>query len=147
MSKNKIPKSAYTSSNHKIPVCTVTTENFHQRHPSWRFARSKQYDEFGWTSMKNNLSYLISRLHDLETQTWSDIFKDRKKHHPIEVSKLIPEAQKLLTVNREDIDEVFSLHISAKERLFGIIEPGVGVLDIIWWDPEHKICPSNKKHT
>ena len=97
--------------------------------------------------MKDRLGYIVEHLKELEKQTWSDIFRDEKKHHKIEIDKLSKEAQKLLVQAREDIAEVFSVHITARERLFGIIEPGAGVLDVIWWDPEHKICPSHKKHT
>lgn len=131
----------------KKPVCAVAPTDFHKRHPAWRFYRSKKYDssKYGWSSLEGKLYYVIERLHDLEVQTWADIFRDRKKHHHISVKDLIPEAQRLLVANCEDVDEVFSVHISAVERIFGIIEPGVGILDIIWWDPEHEICPSHKK--
>lgn len=147
--KQKNPCSKFAISPSKNPVCIVDTTAFHQRHPAWRFSRSRKYDssEFGWSSLEQKLFHVVECLHDLELQTWSDIFRDKKKHHFIKVVDLIPDAQRLLTENKEDVDSVFSLHISASERIFGTIESGVGILDIIWWDPEHKICPSHKKHT
>ena len=145
---NKKPKTLVSVQKGKTPECKVDS-NFFQRHPAWRFSRSKKYNSsrFGWASLNNNLSYVVEKLHDLEAQTWADIFRDKKKHHPIPVTELISEAQRLLSENNEDIDEVFSIHISSVERIFGIIEPGVGILDIIWWDPGHEICPCKKKHT
>ncbi|MBE6363385.1 MAG: hypothetical protein E7054_06990 [Lentisphaerae bacterium] len=145
----KTPITAVKSKSEKKPVCIVDTLTFHDRHPAWRFARLKHYNdsEFGWSSMEEQMFYIISKLHDIEVQKWSDIFKNSKQHHHINVTDLIPEVQRLLQKKREDIEQVFSIHISARERLFGIIESGVGIVDIIWWDPQHKICPSHKKHT
>ena len=147
--KSKKPRAEFTTSPSKNPVCKVDNKDFYHRHPAWRFSRSKKYEssEFGWKSLENTLFHVVEYLHNLELQTWSDILNDKKKNHFINVEDLIPEAKRLLTQNNEDVDAVFSLHISAKERIFGIIESGVGILDIIWWDPEHKICPSQKKHT
>ena len=143
----KEPTTKVPVSTGKTPNCTVKTTDFYQRHPAWRFARSKKFASFGWASLQENLSYVVEKLHDLEGQTWADILNDKKKHHSISVKDLIPDAQRMLEANHEDVDEVFSVHISAQERIFGIIESGVGILNIIWWDPEHKICPSHKKHT
>jgi hypothetical protein len=145
----KKPNTIVSVEHKKKPACVVEPLDFYKRHPAWRFSRSKKYSssKYGWTSLNGKLFYVVEKLHDLEVQTWADIFRDRKKHHSISVNDLIPEVQRLLHSNREDVDTVFSIHISSKERIFGIIEPGFGVLDIIWWDPEHEICPSQKKHT
>jgi hypothetical protein len=43
-------------------------------------------------------------------------------------------------------DEVTSLHLSGTERVVGVLEPR-GVMHILWWDPDHGVCPSQKKNT
>ena len=35
--------------------------------------------------------------------------------------------------------------ISGPGRVWGIREEHV--LDLLWWDPRHEVCPSPKKHT
>lgn len=143
----KTPRTTVPVSKVKKPQCVVDPTAFYQRHPAWRFARSKRYNSYGWDSLKDKLAYVIEKLQDLEGQTWADIFRDKKKHHPISVKALITDAQRMLEANHEDVDEVFSVHISSTERVFGIIESEVGILNIIWWDPKHEICPSHLKHT
>ena len=147
--KKKIPSTVISATKDKTPTCVVDPSAFFNRHPAWRFSRSKRYNssKYGWSSLNSKLFYVVEKLHELEEQTWADIFRDRKKHHHIAVDKLIPDAQRLVQAHEEDVDQVFSIHISSTERIFGIIEPGVGILNIIWWDPEHEICPSKKKYT
>jgi hypothetical protein len=45
----------------------------------------------------------------------------------------------------EDIDELVSLRLGGAERVWGIRDGNVMLL--LWWDPEHAVCPSLKKHT
>jgi hypothetical protein len=62
------------------------------------------------------------------------------------VDKLIKEAQDRLTeISLDDLDELTSLHLTGKGRVWGIIDQGV--MNLLWWDPEHQVCPSHKKHT
>lgn len=44
-----------------------------------------------------------------------------------------------------DQDRVVSLRLSAKERVSGVMESGV--LNVLWWDPDHTVYPVEKKHT
>jgi hypothetical protein len=37
------------------------------------------------------------------------------------------------------------IRLTGAERIFGYLEQGVFVA--LWWDPEHRVCPSIKKHT
>jgi hypothetical protein len=62
------------------------------------------------------------------------------------VDKLVPEARRrLIQLKLEDIDELLSLRLSGKQRVWGILSEGVAAL--LWWDPDHRICPSRLKHT
>jgi len=45
----------------------------------------------------------------------------------------------------DDTTELYELHISGLKRVWGLRhEPAFWPL---WWDPEHTVCPSKKKHT
>ena len=67
-------------------------------------------------------------------------------HHSIPVSKLSNEAQKRLEeIKQDDIDEIFSFHLQGKPRIICIRD--LSIAKLLWFDPEHKVCPSQKKHT
>jgi hypothetical protein len=72
---------------------------------------------------------------------WREILLDAKKqHHTISAERLSVEAQKCLEEDWQGADEVVSLSLMGKERIFGIMDRGA--LTILWWDPEHVVCPS-----
>ena len=79
--------------------------------------------------------------------TWNQISIDGKKqNHSVAIAQLSKETQKrLVEINIIDIDELFSLRLSGRERIWGILDKGV--LNLLWWDPNHRVCPSIKKHT
>ena len=60
--------------------------------------------------------------------------------------KLCSHAQKrLVEMKLDDVDEVHSLRLSGVHRVWGILTENV--LTLLWWDPNHEVCPSLKKHT
>ncbi len=70
----------------------------------------------------------------------------KKQNHNVAVDKLIKEAQdRLVEINLDDLDELASLHLTGKGRVWGIIDRGV--MDLLWWDAEHRVYVSHKKHT
>jgi len=78
--------------------------------------------------------------------TWAEISKDKKKYHPIRVDKLATEARKRLEeLRQDDVDVLWSLRVQGKPRIWGIREGRV--LKLLWWDPNHEVCPSKLKHT
>lgn len=75
---------------------------------------------------------------------WQDI--SGREHHAIEVDRLSREAQaRLEQIGQDDVDEMFSFHFSGKQRIIGIRD--MNVVRLLWWDPEHQVCLSHKKHT
>ena len=71
--------------------------------------------------------------------------ENRDRNHHVSVSVLSDRARKRLKdLNLEDMEELFSLRLSGKERIWGILTQGV--LEVLWWDPAHEVCPSSKKH-
>jgi hypothetical protein len=87
---------------------------------------------------------VLDKCKNFESMTWDAIKKAGS--HAVPVDQLIPDAQRRLAqINQNDIDELFSLRVSGAERIWGIRDQAA--LKVLWWDPEHKICPSQKKHT
>lgn len=102
----------------------------------------------GWIEFnKNDAEMLLRRFRQWETMTWGQILSDaRTENHPIDVAKCSPEAQERLKILQlDDREQLMSLSVNSKARVIGILSGPVFM--ILWWDPEHKVCPSHKKHT
>lgn len=99
-------------------------------------------DPFGWHRLDGPaLRSVRERLSLFETMSWSEILvASKKQNHSIHVQDLAKRAQDRLDEMGIALDEVVSLRLSGKERVFGYLENGVLVL--LWWDPDHEVCPS-----
>ena len=83
-------------------------------------------------------------MYHFETMKWSEIVVSGS--HTIDIGSLSKEAQdRLEDIGQDDLDELFSLRVTGRGRLIGIRE--MDYFRILWWDPDHKVCPSKKKHT
>lgn len=88
---------------------------------------------------------VMERLGNFEGMTWTEI-EQSTGSHPISKNLLIKSAQdRLIEIKQDDVDELFSLRVNGKARIWGIREEHV--LRVLWWDPEHQVCPSEKKNT
>jgi len=102
-------------------------------------------DPYGWRSVtRETLLYIREKLANFESMTWSEILVNgKKRNHYIKVSEITSEARRRLEAKALALDEVVSLRLSGAERVFGYLDNGVLVL--LWWDPDHEVCPSLKK--
>jgi len=101
-------------------------------------------EEWGWNLIDGATMHEIrERLAGYEGMTFRDII--RAGSHEVEVYRLCSEAQKRLKEIPLALDALMSLRISGKGRLWGVRTGHV--IDLLWWDPAHQVCPSLKKHT
>lgn len=90
-----------------------------------------------------------SMLETLKDKTWREITEISKSNsgsanHAISISSIIKSARKeLKKLSLDDLDELYSLRIRGKVRIWGIVVKPI--LQILWYDPNHVICPTNKK--
>jgi hypothetical protein len=95
---------------------------------------------------------IITFLTEMERLTWKQIREqmtggERRrgaKHKSIPVDSLCSEAQaRLRDLQLDDSDELFRFRLGNMERLWGVLTPdNPRVFYPIWWDPDHKVCPS-----
>lgn len=87
------------------------------------------------------------KLANFETMSWAEILVDAKKYnHQISVDQICQAAtERLRELKLDDVDQLLSLRLQATQRVWGLLERGV--VTLLWWDPNHEICPSVKKHT
>jgi len=70
------------------------------------------------------------------------LVRAKKQNHSIKVADICSAAQQRLEALSLMLEDVVSLRLSARERVYGYLENGV--LIVLWWDPDHQICPSLK---
>ena len=92
----------------------------------------------------NDLRTVIDGLRPFESMTWSEI--EGKRNHAISCDSIIREAQRRLEdIGQDDLDELFSIRLTGRQRIWGIRDGTI--FRLLWWDRQHAICPSPKKHT
>lgn len=112
---------------------------------NWKFSMMDLCEPFAVSDITiEEWKKVLEKMREWENMTWGEILG--RRDHAIEINKLSSEAKKrLIELNLDDFDEVLSLHIDGKKRLFGLRYNNT--FYVLWWDREHKVCPSLKKHT
>lgn len=113
---------------------------------AWHLRIVDQEGRWGWNRVDQTTFWkeIFLKISDFETMTYSEILG--KDNHEIPISNIIREAQiRLKEIEQDDVDHLVSLHITGKKRIWGIRDQNI--FKVLWWDPNHEICPSAKKHT
>ena len=50
-----------------------------------------------------------------------------------------------MVIRQDDVDELMSFRLDSRGRVW-CIQTG-NIMRVLWWDPNHEVCPSFKKHT
>lgn len=149
--KNKRPSQQTVVKVNKNPKNIVDPDTWKDKTPVWVFSKhDKEHDRWSCKYCDNFYEKIILKLSDFEGMTWKEITRQThdngsSSNHFINIDSLSHEAQKRLYSMKIFIDQIFSLRLNNKVRLIGILENGT--FRILWYDENHEICPSKKKHT
>lgn len=114
---------------------------------SWRFQCFDWSGRWRFADL-DDFKVVEAQLRMFETQTINELFHNGKEPgKKYEVARLpCKEAlERLEALGLSDQDEICRLRLSGTKRLYGFL---VGtVFHIVFWDPEHEIWPTEKKHT
>lgn len=130
----------------KKPRVGVSVEQVAEQNIAWHIRIIDRGGPWCWTSIDAPTLWEIlhSKLANYETMKWSEILGQR--NHGIKVSRLAPDARKRLeAIRQDDVEELYSLHLDGKKRIWGIRQGNI--LKVLWWDSDHQVCPSLQKHT
>ncbi len=109
----------------------------------WCFAL---FDKVHWhdSNYRDESFYEIAKhLKSYQGLTWGDI---KQKEHPVKINRIITQARSRLGyLRQDDIEQLWRLELTGLQRMWGIRFNRT--FRVLWWDPQHKICPSAKKHT
>jgi len=142
----KKPRAAWQPKGQKQPrggsfVPNISTMNF-----KWRCDRLDWDGPWSWhkIGLQLALSDVIPRLHQFETMTWAEVEGPTGSHF-IDCQTLCKDAQDRLQKIQENTDQLFSLRLGGKYRLWGVRD--LATLRLVWWDPDHSVYPTEKKNT
>jgi hypothetical protein len=141
----KCPVAVEKPAKKRAPRHAPDGENSDSKPPIWRFNHVDFDGPFGWSKLSlDQLKELQRSMSSMEAMTWQDIARTESHFLTHGISK---EAMtRLEEIGQDDAaDILYSMRISGKRRIIGI---RVGrEFSILWWDPDHQVCPSQKKHT
>lgn len=112
---------------------------------SWRVGSMDVDGRWGWAGLDGDTVRLVhQKLAAFETMTWGELTKDKSNNKQIPVGNLCSEAQQRLTELRlDDQDALWQFRLGGRQRVWGW--RAADVLHLLWWDPEHEVCPSAKR--
>ena len=107
------------------------------------------WDHEGWEDCKDLKSFaenILNKLQNLESQKWQEILNASggkveghgNNNHFVTADKL-PRNERFVFIKlgyMEKYEKVFSLRLSAKERLIGFVD--LNVFHVLWYDAEHR---------
>lgn len=132
----------------------MTNKSTDNEHPVWSFDNIDRDGKFAFDVERSDFQHkeVIRKIIDYSSMTWSEIKRQthddgKSKHHFIVRDKLSKEANDRFSNKRleEDSDSIFSFALQNKLRIVGIRRGKV--FHVLWYDPNHEVCPSKKKHT
>jgi len=120
---------------------------FDQQRPSWSFRYfDHELELASGKADKTSFFEIAMHLKSYEMMTWAQIRDNHKRDHSILCEDIEKFARdRLEVIIRDDIDELFRFRINGPGRLWGIKEGST--FQVLWWDPEHEICPSAIRNT
>lgn len=113
--------------------------------PAWRFELLMREQQFGWGSISTEAwDHIAEKLCEFETMTIAELAANG---HPLKTytnPHKIPnaDARKRFKFEYSDRDEVHRFRLSGAARLYGFRKGNV--FELLWWDPQHQIWPTEK---
>ena len=103
---------------------------------------------FGWQNVDAaKLTEIRTKLAQFESMTWNEILVDSKRqNHSVAVWKLRKEAQERLgAIGLGDTEEVVSLRLSGRERVWGLRQ-GAVLLILSWGSGTRRLSRAPQAH-
>lgn len=113
--------------------------------PVWRFHTVDLDGPFSWPKGTQDELSVVARLHQFDCMSWGEI--EGGSHHILSPSSLSREAiMRLEQIEKDDlVDKLFSFRMQGRSRFIAIRDRNIA--NLLWYDPEHGVAPSNLKHT
>lgn len=131
----------------KIPRKLHDPISYDDANFSWRVHNGyMDYDhpEFGWDEVKilDFLKKIVQSLQSYEGLIWREV-REKKHCHPWGLDAIPNECYRRLEERQIDITELYQVPLGSKPRIIGYKTGRTFYL--MWWDPEHKFCPTKTR--
>ena len=113
---------------------------------AWRFSDHDRGGPWAWSGLDDASEYkrVMEQLHEFERMNWNAIVG--RGSHEIERGRLAKRARdRLEKIGQDDVDHLMSFRVTGKNRVWCIRDRNI--MRVLWWDPNHSVCPALKKHT
>ena len=112
----------------------------------WRTSGIDSGGCWSWNQLKCSefLRDVWEKMRQFEASTWDSL--NHKVHHMIPVRNIVaPARERLKELGRDDLEWLASFHFNGKKRIWA--HRTGNEFWLLWWDPNHEVCPSLKKGT
>ena len=112
----------------------------------WRFSMIDLEGPWGWAKFGNgHAGALTAKCAGWEGMREDEVF-GKGGNKLIQADNMCPGAVARLTeLELDDHGGLWELRLAGEPRVWGLRRGHI--FYPVWWDPEHTVCPSKKKHT
>lgn len=130
------------------PTAVVGTPDYDDpRTPLFSFEYADREYNGAWSWPDGaDAGHLLRFLVEVSQSSWARIHlavwdHGGRRHHEQEIGDLCPQAQARISELGHDqrFDYMYRFGVTKRKRLWGFAE--LGVYYVLWWDPEHQVCP------
>ena len=144
---HKKPKHSYRPNPRKKPRTVEDPTAYRRGSVRWSF------EVFDGGIIWHDGAYVATPFNDIaghlksfEQRTWGQVEANRRRDHAVPLEDLVPRAlSRLRALNLDDRDCLLRLRFTGTQRVWGFRRNALFM--VLWWDPQHKICPSTLGHT
>ena len=142
------------SGGHKeVPGSATLSDSYKSNHVRWTAREIDNVTDAGdgrrWDLNASETMELLKFLDELTGKTWgeceNEMANGHKRHHDHAITDLTPVAQDRLRQLDENEERIFRFRLKGKCWLWGFRSGDL--FRVLWYDPEHKVYPVNKRHT
>ncbi len=121
--RNKIPKAFISPVESKTPKAGAFPTDSCQ--PLFRAEQMDKDGPWGWDRFDSSqIQEVFQKIFDSQKLTWQDLRNNGS--HFVDRKTLCSEAQKrLIQIQKEDLDQLFSLRLTGRKRIWGIKEGNI----------------------
>lgn len=118
-----------------------------KQHLSWRFAKADPAGPWCFGDCTGPVLHdIIGKLTSFESMMIEELLGDTLKSYNVEDIPTKEARQRLVDLRLDDQTALYRLRLTGTARLYGLMYEDA-VFHVLWWDPDHEVWPSPKKHT
>lgn len=107
---------------------------------AWRLSGADQSGPFSWANITDAQRRGVwARMSEFEKMTPSQLLSTGS--HRVSQSRMAKEAkERLRRIELDDLEELWSFRVTGRQRFWCMKRENV--YSLLWWDPDHRVCPS-----